>query len=343
MPELNESSQQGVKIEIQVSSTSASELLIGLVANQLAQYNELTPEQRAQNPDIQLRISELQNSITQLKKKLISRGLTEQQARQRITGILDKSGIKYQRKDSSVPDAAAARPQVLPQVEPSSKVEARPTTETSKGALTTDEIRKISSDAAGKIKILKRIGELEAWIKLGFGMQVQQARESLDQERDLYKQNYGELPTGEDLPEAMKKMPREVGLRFDAHGIAKGNNFDSLINLLTNGVDQTRPFSSMSLIEDMQAAVAAGAASPYTDGGIIVVGPVKGRERSSADEGMIVDRQKKTTNIQYVVLGQRYYSAIPRLEQAFPKVKFVKASEMAQVLGKEVLKADAKA
>ena len=70
-----------------------------------------------------------------------------------------------------------------------------------------------------------------------------------------------------------------VGRHFDAHGIAKGYEFDQLANLntlLTQGLDPNRSFHTAPLrlsdADESGAASALGAAGPYDTGGFIVYG-----------------------------------------------------------------------
>ncbi|MEI6462512.1 MAG: hypothetical protein WCO33_02475 [bacterium] len=129
-------------------------------------------------------------------------------------------------------------------------------------------------------------------------------------------------------------LPDEIGKRFDAHGITKGDQLMSLIHLLNNGIDTSRPFHSMPLrdkkIED-DSYTASGSAGPYDTGGFIILGsPVKSGQDSSMSSG----------GIKGVLVNREWNGAIPRLKEAYPNVRFIRADEMQVELGKWVNEVD---
>jgi hypothetical protein len=217
------------------------------------------------------------------------------------------------------------------------------TTEPKSESLETEEIKEIRIGAAKRKRLLDIIDEDMAWkngeATGGFMEEmVTHAKENLPDELLKYKQEFNEeYPGEEELLFALDKMPKAIGERFDAHGIAKGNNFESLVHLLSNGVDLEKTFFTMPLYSDV-GMVALGAVSPYTDGGIIVVGPVNAA--GYENRKLIVDRATGNTNIAYVVLDREYYFAIPRLQKAYPQVKFIRCSELIPFMTEEVRKKD---
>jgi hypothetical protein len=207
--------------------------------------------------------------------------------------------------------------------------------------LTTAEIERIAQGASLRKDHLTEIDEYMALKDKpeegGFmGGMIEEAKAELPRALEFYRNKFNEeYPGTEDLSGALEQMPKEVGNRFDAHGIdgtTKNQNLESLVALLTNGVESGKTLHSMPLIYDVNLT-GLGAASPYPDGGIIVVGPVNGKDNSKK---LIVDPEKATTNIEYVLLDREFYFAMPQLEKVFPKVKFVKASEAVAFFTEEV-------
>lgn len=159
----------------------------------------------------------------------------------------------------------------------------------------------------------------------------------LKSEKQEYFQKFGEhFPDETKLSQYIRRLDRVIGSRFDAHGIDRGSELQSLINLLTKGVDLKRSFHTMPLTYGVDS-IAIGAAAPKSEGGIIVVGPVNtASKRETSEKLMIVDHNAKKTNIQYVILDRVYYQLIPLLSKTFPQVKFIPANQMESVLQNEL-------
>jgi hypothetical protein len=209
--------------------------------------------------------------------------------------------------------------------------------------LDNETVKNISNQAAWRKREIDEIDELKAFTDINadggfmFAM-AQQGKNDLPRLLHEYKIKYQEdFPGGEELLITLSQFPQDIGLRFDAHGIGKGNFFENLINLLNNGVDLKRSFHTMPLVYEPDL-FALGAASPYTEGGIIVVGPPN--EKDSKDRKLIVDREAGVSNIKYVVLDRQYYFAIPQLQQVYPNVTFVRSSDMNEFFTQEVAKVD---
>ena len=126
--------------------------------------------------------------------------------------------------------------------------------------------------------------------------------------------NVGELPVG-------------IGERFDAHGMAKGDELNHLNYLLSNGIYPKRKFHTCPLrMGDMGAGVALGASGVYDTGAFIVLSGV--------------DKQIREDGIKYVLVNEHYYEGIPLLQEKFPNIGFIKASDMKESLAQIVKDAD---
>lgn len=120
------------------------------------------------------------------------------------------------------------------------------------------------------------------------------------------------------------KLTEEIGLRFRAHGIAKSKQFDALLDLLNGGVDPNKPFYTTDLKrnDENEVAAAIGAAGPYDTGGFIVLSPPHELNQITKEVDI------STSGIAGVLVNREWYDAIPRLQQAYPKVKFIRADQM---------------
>jgi hypothetical protein len=132
-----------------------------------------------------------------------------------------------------------------------------------------DKIRELETDpSATWQEQMKAIKNLRASKELLIaGLPAQGLSES---EEKLLKQ-----VVGIDLHQARTNIDPEVGKRFDAHGIAKTEQLDSLVRFLDQGVDKNRPLHTLQLRRsDSEEAASAsmGASGPYDQGGFIVVG-----------------------------------------------------------------------
>lgn len=120
----------------------------------------------------------------------------------------------------------------------------------------------------------------------------------------------------------------EIGRNFDAHGLAKINEFvqlDQLIELLGKGIDPTKEFFTAPLAlrpEDPRDSNTAGGKALNT-GSFIVLGE---HGKSIKQEG-----------IKYVLVNDMYYQAIPELTKAYPNIEFIRADQANERL-KEITK-----
>lgn len=104
------------------------------------------------------------------------------------------------------------------------------------------------------------------------------------------------------LPWAVHNTPREVGRRFQAHGIAKSPIWN-LDRLLQDGIRPNQTFYTMSFVESGGAFEAFGADMPKTEGGIILVSKL---DESFPSEG--------DPNISYIALGEEYMRVVDILQ-----------------------------
>ena len=134
---------------------------------------------------------------------------------------------------------------------------------------------------------------------------------------------------GSGLEWAIDHTPKEVGLEYDAHGIAgKTDPVIELDILLKDGIKKDRPFYSMSFLHSPEAGAALGADRPFTSGGLIVV----------------AERGKKLQNdgIRYVVVGEEYVGTLDILKKRYPEVAFIPWHDVLSVFAKQVNEAEGK-
>lgn len=109
---------------------------------------------------------------------------------------------------------------------------------------------------------------------------------------------------------AMMNIPHEVGMLFDAHGIAgKRDAIEEIDALLSKGIDKSRGLWSMNFLDVGVAANAFGADHPFTKGGCILV----------ADCG----KKLLEDGIRYVVVGEEYNRVLPILRKRYPGFEII--------------------
>lgn len=117
---------------------------------------------------------------------------------------------------------------------------------------------------------------------------------------------------------AIDNTPQEIGKRFQAHGIAKGDPIKLLDNILTKGIDPNKTLYSMPFNRANEALEAFGADHPKTEGGIIVI--------SGPDQKLVGD------GIRMVGLGEEYMGVVDLLQGKYPKVSFIPWHEIPETL-----------
>ncbi len=119
----------------------------------------------------------------------------------------------------------------------------------------------------------------------------------------------------------------EIGKHFDAHGIAKLGQFSNLINLLENGIDQSKVFytAPFEIPKEDGGGVGAGLGTSdgtaYKDGIAVVTSGFK--------------KELKKDGIKYVFLNDVYKNIQKPLAAAFPQYQIRLLSEQKIVLENE--------
>lgn len=124
------------------------------------------------------------------------------------------------------------------------------------------------------------------------------------------------------LARGREKIPAEIGRRFEAHGIARGTLGDEVValdNLLTNGVDPKRGFST-TVLRDPEREFEQY--HLYDFGGFIVVGPAGGTIREDG--------------IKTVLVNEHFVGALPIFRRRFPHVSFISANDLPSAFQREL-------
>ena len=129
-------------------------------------------------------------------------------------------------------------------------------------------------------------------------------------------------------------VPGEIGSKFDAHGIAKSDQLEKLLQLLTKGIDDSKPFytAPFEIPNDVKAlmgpALGTGGGTAYKDGLAVVT--------SGYNEELI------KSSIKYVFINDVYKKLVEPLSKKFPQYNFHLLSEQKQVMEDEYLKNSSK-
>ncbi len=114
----------------------------------------------------------------------------------------------------------------------------------------------------------------------------------------------------------------DVAQRIDAHGIAKESfkaQLETLHNFLTKGINKNKAFHTfpLGLKQEYQGAGAGlGAVEAYRDGSFIIT---SGLDKNLSNDG-----------IQYVIVNHCFFDILADLQNAYPKVKFIKSVDAPQ-------------
>ena len=141
---------------------------------------------------------------------------------------------------------------------------------------------------------------------------------------DLFIVGKGGNPDAESVERLYEPVDGAVGMKFDAHGIDKGNQFENLIALLKGGIDSERSFytAPFEIRDEDRAALAAAmgtAGGTAYKGGIGVVTAGYGERLQDA-------------GIKHVFINDVYKDIIPTLQKRFPHVQVHALSEQKAVL-----------
>ncbi len=125
-------------------------------------------------------------------------------------------------------------------------------------------------------------------------------------------------------------VPGEIGSKFDAHGIAKNDQLEKLLQLLTKGIDDSKPFytAPFELPNDVKAlmgpALGTNGGIAYKDGLAVVT--------SGCNEELIKN------GIKHVFINDVYKKLVEPLSKKFSQYNFHLLSEQKQVMENEYLK-----
>lgn len=124
---------------------------------------------------------------------------------------------------------------------------------------------------------------------------------------------------GDGLNWAVDNTPREVGMNFQAHGIAgKLDAVMELDELLKGGIKPDRTFYTMNFAHQPEAGPALGADRPKTEGGFIVIGDY--------------NKQPAVSGIKFVVVGEENNRVLDILKHRYPAYTFIPWNEAPKFL-----------
>lgn len=149
----------------------------------------------------------------------------------------------------------------------------------------------------------------------------------------LYKKSFpwGKVPSDVNLDAMvyLNNLSEKIGMRYDAHGIAKGSipeQLKQLNKILGGGIDKTRKLYTAPLAVPSDIARGAGAGlgtaggCAYRDGSFILLSE---KDKLISDSG-----------IKSVIVNDVYYPIMQDLRKKFPSVNFMRADEAANILNK---------
>lgn len=144
---------------------------------------------------------------------------------------------------------------------------------------------------------------------------------------DLFAVSQGANPDSEEAVRLYESVSGEIGEHFDAHGIDKGGQINSLLALLSSGIDSSRDFytAPFELTNEkrqaMAAAMGTSGGTAYKGGLAVVTG---GYGESLREKG-----------IKHVFVNDVYKEMIPFLAKRFPEIQVHALSEQKSVLEEE--------
>lgn len=207
--------------------------------------------------------------------------------------------------------------------------------------LMTDEGIKLLSLLDGKPlnkveKFLDACGEnlstfskaMEKYIKI-FGKKTSKGFSESEMQA-LYKKAFPniKIPTSvnDDAFLHLNRLSKDTGSQFDAHGMTKigvTDQLKQLNNILTNGIDKTRPFCTAPLVaknKGLGAGIGTVAGEAYRDGSFILM---SGKGKELTKDG-----------IEFVIVNDAYYDIIDDLAAKFPHINFLRADTAAENIEK---------
>lgn len=144
---------------------------------------------------------------------------------------------------------------------------------------------------------------------------------------DLFAVSKGADPDSEEDVRMYEQVDGEIGMKFDAHGIDKGNQLENLVTLLQDGIDPSRDFytAPFEIPDDVRAlmasAVGTSGGTAYKSGLAVVTGGYGEKIQESG--------------IKHVFINDVFKETIPLLAKRFPQVQVHALSEQKAVLEAE--------
>jgi hypothetical protein len=147
---------------------------------------------------------------------------------------------------------------------------------------------------------------------------------------EMFTVSHGLLEKEDGTEEVFEKVNGTVGKAFDAHGIDKGNQLESLLSLLSGGIDPNRTFFSAPFELDAEVKKALGAALGTSGGtaykaGLAVL--TSGPEQTLIENG-----------IKHVFINDVYRALVEPLAKLYPQYSFHRLSEQKAVLEEDFAK-----
>ncbi len=134
--------------------------------------------------------------------------------------------------------------------------------------------------------------------------------------------------------EIFETIDGNIGINFDAHGIAKTNQLSTLIDLLNKGIDKNRDFytAPFEVPKELRAALGAGlgtgGGTAYKDGLAVLTSGYK--------------EKLKENGIKHVFINDAFAGLKDSLAKAYPQYLFHLLSEQKTVMEVEASKAENK-
>ena len=148
---------------------------------------------------------------------------------------------------------------------------------------------------------------------------------------DLFIVAQGALQDEHGDPVPYERVSGQTGEHFDAHGIAKDNQFENLIELLDHGISASKSFYSAPFEAPVEIKQGLGAALGTSDGtaykhGIAVVTSGYGEKLSHG-------------GIKHVFINDVFGAMLAPLAKAYPQYQFSLLSEQKSVLEEDAQRA----
>jgi len=124
-----------------------------------------------------------------------------------------------------------------------------------------------------------------------------------------------------------RNISNKTASQYDAHGIAKGDNLENLVSLLDKGLKKGKSFHTTKYVEPIGSRTGLGSfGGAYKDGQFVLLSE-KGQ--------MLVQGGKLKPSA--VIVNESAYKVIPKLQERYPHIKFIKANEQEAFFGVEKL------